>query len=127
MYIFVYWFFYKFFLWRKGFESSFLASSMAGLTLIFHLTFLYSVIRYLTGWAITLPLERYSYGIRKLILLPFVFLFFFALDQLYFKRRQKLIFSKYQLMKPFSKKNILITISVLVIPLLLTIFLSQKQ
>ena len=125
MYTFVYWFFYKFFIWRKGFESSFIASSMVGLAIIFHLIFLYSVIRYVTGQAITLGLDQYAYGIRRLILLPFVFLFFLAIDQLYFRKSQKLIFAKYQLMKPFSKKNIIVIVSVLVVPLVIGILLLQ--
>ena len=127
MYRFVYWFFYKYFIWKKGFESSFLASSMVGLTFIFHLILILSIIMYTTGWKILEFLQGFNYSTRKLIMIPFTFLFFWFIDLIYFKRKKQVILGDYEKMNPFSIKSISSIILLLIMPLILGIWLFNRE
>ncbi len=125
MYKFFYWFFYKFFIWRKGFESSFLASSMVGLAFILHLIFIFTVIQFLTAFTFVSPFSVYNYSTRKIMLLPIVLIFFLILDKLYFRRKRNIILEKYYLENPFTKQRILLVILTLLVPLVLSIWLNK--
>lgn len=92
MYNFIFWFFYKFFEWRKGFKSSFIASAMVGLTILVHLGLVHSIIRYFTRF--TIGVFSNSYGYNRLILLPVVILWFYILYQFYYKKRADEILEK---------------------------------
>ncbi len=125
MYKFFYWFFYKFFIWRKGFESSFLASSMVGLAFILHLIFIFTVIQFLTAFTFVSPFSVYNYSTREIMLLPIVLIFFLILDKLYFRRKRNIILEKYYLENPFTKQRILLVILTLLVPLVLSIWLNK--
>ena len=125
MYNFIYWFFYKYFIWKKRFESSFIASSMVGLSIIIHFFFLYSVIRLATGWSLGSLLTQYAYGIRKLIMLPFALLLFLLIDIIFFRTNRESILSKYKDQRPFSKRNVISVFAILIIPLIISIWLTN--
>ena len=123
MYNFVFWFFYRFFEWRKGFQSSFIAGAMVVFTLAIHLLLLYGIVRNFTG--IAFPYFSGSYGQRKLMLLPLVVVLFFILYFGYYKKYGDKILSKYG-DKKFSKpKNIIFIILLLVVPLIAAIKLTN--
>lgn len=123
MYSFVYWFFYKFFLWRKGYESSFLSSAMVGVVLTIHLGLIHSIIRYNTGW--TIGTFSNDYSANKLLLLPFVLLFYSSLDFVYFRQRREVILEKYSEKKPFSIISILLVSLIIIIPLIIAIKITN--
>lgn len=123
MYNFIFWFFYKFFEWRKGFKSSFIASAMVGLTILIHLGLIHSIVRYLTGF--TIGVFSNSYGYNRLILLPLVFLWFFIVYQLCYKKRASQILEGRKENKFSKPKNIIFVVALIVVPLLLSIKLTN--
>jgi len=125
MYSFIYWFFYKFFLWRKGYEYSLLPSTMVGIALTIHLGLLHSIIRYNTGWTIGALSQDYS--TNKLLMLPFALILYLALNFLYFRPRRKAILEKYSERKPFSLKNILLVCLIMLVPLIVAINLTNMS
>lgn len=123
MYNFVFWFFYKFFEWRKGFKSSFLAAAMVGFAMEIHLALLYAIVRYFTG--LSVGGLTGSYGQRRLILLPFAIAWCFIIYYIYYKKKAPDILEKYT-NEHFSKtKNILFIILLLVVPLVVAIKLTN--
>ncbi|MFT3823040.1 MAG: hypothetical protein QM731_03935 [Chitinophagaceae bacterium] len=123
MYDFVFWFFYKFFEWRKGFQSSFIASMMVCFTMIVHIALLYSFIRYIGG--ISIGVLDGSYRQRRLILLPIVMLFSFLVWVIYYGSRALDILEKNSSKKISSGLSILMIIIILVVPLLVAIILTN--
>ena len=123
MYNFVFWFFYKFFEWRKGFKSFFLPAGMVGLAVLIHLGLAYSIVRYFTGF--TVEFLSSSYGYNRLILLPIILFFFFCLYQLYYKKNAERILEKRRIDNFSQPRNILLIILVLVLPLLVSIRLTN--
>ena len=123
MYNLIFWFFYKPFEWRKGFQSSFIAGAMAGLTLVIHLLLLYRILTYFIGFK--LPYFTGNYGQRRLMLLPLVIIFFFILYFGYYKKKTGDILEKYK-DKKFSKpKNIFLIILLIAVPLIVVIRLAK--
>lgn len=125
MYNFVFWFFYKYFEWRKGFKSPSIAAAMVGFTIVVHLIFLYSLLRYLTGFSIGTFGDEYSYGQRKLMLLPVALLLFYLIYLLYYKRKEASILERYADKKFSAPRNILIVVCLLVVPLIGAIILTK--
>ena len=124
MYNFIFWFFYRFFEWRKGFESTFLASAMVGLTILIHLGLIHSIIRYFTGF--TIGVFSNSYGHNRLILLPLVILWFIVLYFIYYKKNSDKILQKRNANKFSEPKHIILTIVLMVLPLLIAIKLTNS-
>jgi hypothetical protein len=123
MYNFVFWFFYKFFEWRKGFQSPFLAGAMVVLAISFHLILIHSVIRYFTGFTVGTFSDNYGYN--KLIMLPIVLALFFTLYLVYYKKKASQILSRYNGYRISSLRNILLVMLILVVPLIITIVLTN--
>jgi len=123
MYNFVFWFFYRFFEWRKGFQSSFLSASMVAFVLLIHLGLLYSIIRYFTGFSFTYLTG--SYGQRKYMLLPFMLLLFFLVYLIFYKNRTTEVLEKYGDNKFSSAKNIVLVLLITVVPLIAAIILTN--
>jgi hypothetical protein len=123
MYNFIFWFFYKFFEWRKGFQSFFISGTMVAFAVIIHLLLLYNILRYFTGF--TIPYFSGNYGQRKLILLPMVIVLFFMLYFGYYKNKGEGILLKYEGKKFSNSKNIIFIIFLLVVPLIIVIKLSN--
>jgi len=123
MYNFIFWFFYKFFEWRDKYKSPFLSSAMVGLVIVIHLSVIYSVIRYLSGYTVGMPSDKYAYN--KLILLPFVILLFFFIYKFYYKKREQEILTRFGDRNAFSVRNILIVVFVIVVPLMIAIRLTN--
>lgn len=124
MYKFVYWFFYEFFIWRKGFESSFVASSIVGLAIVLHLVLIYSLVKQFTGWTVTPFLVNFEYGVRKWVMILSILPLFFALDFLYFRRRKDAILDEYREQEPFSTKNIAFILLLMLMPLVMIFVLN---
>lgn len=124
MYNFVFWFFHKFFEWRKGFKSAFLASAMVGLTFIIHVLLAYALLRYFTG--IHLGKVNGNYSDRKLLYSPFVIGIFLMTYFFYYKKKSQVILNKKENGNFSNPKNIFYILVILVIPLLLVIFFTNK-
>ena len=125
MYNFVFWFFYKYFEWRKGFRSPSTAATMVGLTITVHLTFLYSLLRYISGFSIGSFGNWYSYGQRKLMLLPLALLLYYLVYLFYYKKKTTSILEKYADEKFSAARNIFVVVCLLVVPLVGTIILTK--
>lgn len=82
-------------MWRKGFQSSFVASSVVGLAIGLHILLFYSLVKKVTGWTVRPFLTDYEYGERKWIMMLCIVPLFFALDFLYFRKRKDIILDKY--------------------------------
>jgi len=123
MYNFVFWFFYKFFEWRKGFRSSFLSACMVGLAIIIHLGLIHSVLRYFTGFTIGVFTSRYGYN--RLLLLPIILSCFFVVYQFYYRKRANDILKHYGEEQVFSIKNILYIVLIMAVPLIIAILLTN--
>jgi hypothetical protein len=119
MYNFIFWFFYKFFEWRKGFKSAFIAGAMVGFALVIHLFLLYGIVRYATGF--TLPYFSDSYGQRKLMLLPLAIVFFLIIYFGYYRKQAQKILSRYAGNKFSRPINILLIVLLLIVPLMIAI------
>jgi uncharacterized membrane protein len=126
MYNFVFWFFYKYFEWRKGFQSPSTAATMVGFTITVHIAFLYSLFRYLLGYSIGTFDGAYSYGQRKLMLLPLALLLYYLIYHLYYKRKASSILEQYVDKEFSTARNILIVVSLLVIPLIGIIIFTKQ-
>ncbi|MCP9750046.1 hypothetical protein [Ferruginibacter sp. HRS2-29] len=124
MYNFVFWFFYKFFEWRKGFKSIFLSAAMVGLTVLIHLLLLYAVIRYFTNT--TLGKLNGSYTDRKLLYSPFVIGIFLIVYFFYYRRKSEVVLNKKENDRFSRPINIFYIILILVVPLLLAILFTNK-
>lgn len=118
MYNFIFWFFYCFFKWRKGFESISTAAALVGLAIVLHVVFFYTLIRFLTGFSIGTFGDNFSYGQRKFLLLPIVLLFQYLLYLLYYRKQGALILEKNKGKKFSDPKNILIVVGLIVIPII---------
>jgi len=124
MYNFIFWFFYRFFEWRKGFQSSFLACAMVSLALVIHISLAYQVLSYFAG--VKLPYLSGSYGQRRLILMPLVIILFFILYFIYFRRKAADILERYS-GKSFSKPiNIIFIALLLIFPIFIIVKLSTN-
>jgi hypothetical protein len=123
MYNFIFWFFYRFFEWRKGFQSVFLSSAMAGLAMLMHLLLGYCLLRYFGLIPISTFTETYTQ--RKLIILPFVLIFFVILYYGYYKNHAHNILEKRPREKFSRPVNILYMTLILVVPLLIAIRLTN--
>lgn len=124
MYNFIFWFFYKFFEWRKGFKSSFIASAMVGLTILIHVGLIHSIIRYFTGF--TSGVFNNNYGYNRLILLPLVFLWFIIIYQLCYKKMTSQILERRKENEISEPKNIIFVVGLIVVPLLLAIKITNN-
>jgi len=111
-------------MWRKGFKSSFVASSTVGLVIGIHLLFVYSLVKQFSGWTLNPFLTNYEYGIRKWIMIIFIIPIFFGLDFFYFRKRKETIFNSYKNQNPFTLKNIVIILLVMLVPFVLTFVLN---
>lgn len=127
MYNFIFWFFYKYFEWKDRDDSTFIPSAVVILTLIFHSILLFSLLRHFNIINIDLlPWGKdLSYGQRKYIGIPFIILLFFLVWYFYYRRKSKAILSSYEGKKPFTVKNILLVILIMVIPLIIAIRLTN--
>ena len=123
MYNFVFWFFYKYFEWRKGFKSVFLASLIVALALLIHIMLLYSVARYLN--LITISQLNKSYVERKVIRLPFVLILYLSVYFFYYKSKAEIILETYKSRKYNSYSNILLASGILLLPLILAITITN--
>ncbi len=126
MYNFIFWFFYKFHQWRDKYDSVSLPSGAVMVTLIIHIGLVYSVFRFFyqsnpLGWGNDL-----SYGQRKYLMFPFGILFLF-LVYFYYRRKSKAILAKYEGKKPFTIKNILLIVLIMVVPLIIAIRLTNMS
>lgn len=124
MYDFVYWFFYKYFAWRKGFQSSFVASSVVWLAISLHILLLYSLVKLFTGWSLDPILTKHEYGERKWIMIACMLPLVFLLDFFYFRIRKTYILEKFKSKKPFTVKNITLILLLLFVPAVLSFVLS---
>ncbi|MBO9633952.1 MAG: hypothetical protein J7578_12620 [Chitinophagaceae bacterium] len=118
MYNFIFWFFYCYFKWKKGFESISTAAAIVGLAMVLHVLFLYTLIRFLTGFSIGTIGDALGYGQRKFILLPFVLLFQYLVYLLYYKKRGVFILEMNKGKKFSDLKNTLAAGCLIVIPLI---------
>lgn len=127
MYNFIFWFFYKYFEWKDKDDSIFIPSAVVILTLTFHSILLFSLLRYFNIINIDLlPWGKdLSYGQRKYIGIPFIILLFFLVWYFYYRRKSKAILSRYGDKKPFTVKNILLVILIMVVPLIIAIRLTN--
>lgn len=127
MYNFVFWFFYKFYEWKDKDDSTLIPTAPAVITGLIHLFLLYSIYRFSTH---TNPLEwgtGLSYGQRKYLMFPFVILLFFLVWYFYYRKKSKAILSKYEGKKPFTIRNILLIILIMVVPLIIAIRLTNMS
>lgn len=127
MYNFVFWFFYKFYEWKDKDDSTFIPATLVVLTAGEHLLLVYAIYRYATH---TNPLEwgdSLSYGQRKYMMFPFVILFFFLVWYFYYRKKSKPILERYEGKRPFTIKNILLIILIMVIPLIIAIGLTNMS
>jgi len=124
MYHFIYWFFYKYFIWRKSFRSSIVASSTVGLAIAIHILLVLSIIKVFTGWTIKSFLTNYEYGARKWIMILMILPLFFGLDFFYFRKRKDEILNKYVAQNPFTTKHIALIFLIMLVPLILTFVLN---
>ena len=123
MYNFVFWFFYKYFEWKDKDDSTFIPSAVVILTFTFHLILLFSLLRHFTDISIDLiPWGKdLSYGQRKYLGMPFVMLLFFLVWYFYYRKKSKAILAKYEGKNPFTVKNILLIILIMIVPLIIAI------
>jgi uncharacterized membrane protein len=98
---------------------------MVGFTIIVHIAFLYSLLRYLSGFSIGTIGNWYSYGQRKLMLLPLALLLYYLIYLLHYKRKTPSILEQYADKKFSTARNILIVLCVVVAPLIGTILLTK--
>lgn len=127
MYNFVFWFFYKFYEWKDKDDSTFIPAGPTVIAGIIHLFLFYSIYRFSTH---TNPLEwgtGLSYGQRKYLMFPFVILLFFLVWYFYYRKKSKVILAKYEGKKPFTIKNILLIILIMVVPLIIAIRLTNMS
>jgi len=68
-------------------------------------------------------LLNHDYGTNKLIFIPILFLYIYVLSW-YFKKRWERINARYQDKITINAKNTIILISIFIIPLVITCFLS---
>jgi len=129
MYNFVFWFFYKYFEWKDKDDSTFIPSAVVILTFTFHLILLFSLFRYFTDININLiPWGKdLSYGQIKYLGMPFVILLFILVWRFYYRKKAKIILSKYEGKKPFTIKNIWLIIFIMVVPLIVAIRLTNMS
>lgn len=127
MYNFVFWFFYKYFKWKDKDDSTLIPSAFVILTLTFHLMLILSMLRYYTDINIDLMPwgKSLNYGQRKYLGIPFVILLFFLVWFFYYRKRASKILAKYEGKKPFTIKNILLIILIMVMPLLISIWFTN--
>jgi hypothetical protein len=124
MYNFVFWFFYKFHQWRDKYDSVSLPSGAVMVTLIIHIGLVYSIFRFVNdsnplGWG-----NNLSYGQRKYLMFPFGILSL-VLIYFYYRKKSKAILARYDGKKPFTVKNILLIILIMVVPLIIMIRLTN--
>lgn len=127
MYNFVFWFFYKYFEWQNKDDSSFIPAVLVIFSFIIHLFLIYSIYRYT---AHANPLEwgtGLSYGQRKYLMFPFVILLFFLVWYFYYRKKSMPILAKYNGKKPFTLKNILLIILIMLVPLIIAIKLTNSS
>ncbi|OJW01549.1 MAG: hypothetical protein BGO52_13760 [Sphingobacteriales bacterium 44-61] len=123
MYDYLFWFFYKFFEWRKGFKSPLIASAMVGLVILIHIGLIHSIVRYFTGF--TIGVFSNSYGYNRLILLPVVILWFYFLYHFFYRKRADKILESRKENKFSEPKNIIFVILLIVVPLIIAIRLTN--
>jgi hypothetical protein len=123
MYNFIFWFFYKYFEWRDKDKSPLLGASVVGFTVTIHFFALYSITRYFYGRTIAIFSKNYAYN--KLLMLPFALLFFFLLYILHYKKKADEILEKFSERKPFTVKNIILVVVVIVVPLIFGIKMTN--
>ena len=111
-------------MWHKKFKSSFVASSVVGLTISLHILLVLSLVKQLTGLTVMPFLTGYEYGARKWILILCILPLFFALDFLYFRKRKDVILESYNGREPFTIKNISLILLMMVVPLILIFVLN---
>lgn len=125
MYNFIYWFFYKLFEWRNNEKSTFMPTIAVVLAFIIHFFLFYSFFRLLThsnplSWG-----EDLTYGERKYLMLPIVLVMFFGVWYFYYRKRSEYIVSSYQFKKPFTFENIALVFLIIVIPLIVSIRITN--
>ncbi len=127
MYNFVFWFFYKFYEWKDKDDSTLVPAAPAVIAGLIHSFLIYSIYRYATH---TNPLEwgtGLSYGQRKYLMFPFVILLFFLVWFFYYRKKANEILSKYEGKNPFTVKNILLIILIMMVPLIIAIRLTNMS
>lgn len=123
MYSFVFWFFLKFVEWRSGFESKILPSCMVFNTIIIHFFLIHSVLRFYTGFNI--GVFSNDYLTNKLLWLPILLLFYFFTYKYFNDAKVKAILNNHRGNKAFAVKNFLLIFTVIVLPLLVSINLTN--
>lgn len=123
MYNFIFWFFYKYFEWRKGYKSPFLAACTVGLTLLIHFGFIHSIVRLSTGFNVGTFSQRY--GTNRLILMPIVIGFFALVYFLFYRRKADEMLGRYTESRISSFKSIALMILILVLPLVAAAILTN--
>jgi hypothetical protein len=124
MYNFVFWFFYKYFSWKDKLESISLAAATVMLTMVIHANFVYMVFCYFSGFR-SQPSEM-TYGQRKYALLPIALLLNYLIYRLYYKAHGKAILNKYADVKPFTTRNIIRVLAIMLLPLLAAIAINKQ-
>ena len=100
-----------------------MAAVVTAVAVLFHLGFLYALIRECTGFSF--PRIAGSYSHRKAVMVPFMIIWF-VISYLYFKSRSSRIIEKYGDQKFGTFRNIAFVIVIAVLPLLVAILLSRK-
>jgi|GEM_PF-1554342 len=128
MYNFIFWLFYKFYEWKDKDDSTLVPTAPVVISLIIHIETIFSTVYYLTGYNYSLmPYHDSSitYGQRKLIGLPIMLLLFFLVWYFYYRKKAKQILTKYEGKKALSLKNILLILLLMVLPLIISIQLTN--
>lgn len=122
MYNFVFWFFYKYFEWKDNDSFSFIPAGIVALAIEMHVFLLYSFIRYFTGFGF--GISKTSYG--KLFFIPFILVLWLFVYFIYYRDNANRILDNKKDQKFSTPRNILYIVLILVVPLLLVIFFTNK-
>jgi uncharacterized membrane protein len=122
MYDFLFWYFYRFLEWRKGFRSSFVAANLVCVTAIIHLLCAYSIVRFLTGRSFHFGSGTYGYTKLMWMIIVTVISAFVYLS--YYKNKADAILRRYEGRCIFHRANVLRILAIFLVPLLVAIILS---
>jgi len=90
---------------------------------LIHVLLLHACLKYFFNVSLLKNLLNHDYGTNKLIFIPILFLYIYVLSW-YFKKRWERINARYQDKITINAKNTIILISIFIIPLVITCFLS---
>lgn len=123
MYNFIFAYFYKFYEWRKGFQSISISSLMVALSIVIHLGFIHSIVRYSTGFNIGKMSE--SHVLNKLAMFLFLFSLVYILYSFYYKRNATNVLLQYKDLKISSLPKITLVLIIMLVPLVLGAILTN--